>query len=435
MTQAAIPLTETAIGPLVQKVVHQQPVTDMHTHCFAPTFGACPEPKGLLLWGIDQLVTYHYLIAEAFRVVPATQLPYDTFWSMSLEQQADHIWKTLFVDRCPISEACRGVVTTLSQLGLDPNEKTLKPYRRWFAQQNPSAFVDRVMDLANVDMITMTNEVFDDHERQLWLDDPSIGDDPRFAAVLRIDALLLDWPDTAKRLNDWGYAVKVQFDQQTLEETRRFLRDWIKRIKSIYVAVSLPPDFAYPSMTNDGKPDATQTLLDQVVLPVLAESNMALAMMIGVRRGANPALRGAGDIGGQADVLAVANLCAAYPQNRFLVTMLSRQNQHELCVIARIFGNLMVFGCWWFVNNPSLIEEITTMRFELLGTSFVPQHSDARILDQLIYKWSHSRKIIANVLTQKYIDLLEAGYQLTAQRIEQDAALLLRDNFRQFVGC
>ena len=34
------------------------------------------------------------------------------------------------------------------------------------------------------------------------------------------------------------------------------------------------------------------------------------------------------------------------------------------------------------------------MRIELLGTSFIPQHSDARVLDQLIYKWDHSRQII-----------------------------------------
>jgi hypothetical protein len=58
--------------------------------------------------------------------------------------------------------------------------------------------------------------------------------------------------------------------------------------------------------------------------------------------------------------------------------MLARENQHELAVAARKFGNLMVFGCWWFVNNPSLITEITRMRVELLGTSFIPQHSDAR---------------------------------------------------------
>ena len=86
------------------------------------------------------------------------------------------------------------------------------------------------------------------------------------------------------------------------------------------------------------------------------------------------------------------------------VTFLARENQHEAAVAARKFGNLMLFGCWWFVNNPSLIDEITRMRVELLGTSFIPQHSDARVLDQLIYKWDHSRKIVAKVLTDKFAE-------------------------------
>src|SRR5437763_14328525 len=112
---------------------------------------------------------------------------------------------------------------------------------------------------------------------------------------------------------------------------------------------------------------------------------------------------------GLSDVLSVANLCRKFDQNKFLVTMLARENQHELCVAARKFGNLMVFGCWWFLNNPSLIEEIERMRFELLGTSFIPQHSDARVLAQLIYKWDHSRRILAKGMTEKYTDLPATG--------------------------
>jgi hypothetical protein len=30
--------------------------------------------------------------------------------------------------------------------------------------------------------------------------------------------------------------------------------------------------------------------------------------------------------------------------------MLSRENQHELCVVARKFRNVHIFGCWWFTN-------------------------------------------------------------------------------------
>ena len=95
---------------------------------------------------------------------------------------------------------------------------------------------------------------------------------------------------------------------------------------------------------------------------------------------------------------AVHRLCRVHPDNRFLVTMLSRENQHELCVAARKFANLMPFGCWWFLNNPSIVSEITRERLELFGPTFVPQHSDARILEQLLYKWPHSRRDIANAL-------------------------------------
>jgi len=415
----------------VLATLQSQPVTDLHTHCYTPAFGDSSDGsgKGLLLWGIDELVTYHYLVAEVYRVVPASELPYEKFWAMSKTEQADHIWKHVFVERTPISEACRGVLTTLSKLGLDPNEKSLEPYRKWFAQQNASDYVDRVMELANVDSITMTNEVFTDHERSLWEANAAVGDDPRFDAVLRLDPLLRDWPTAAASLHKWGYDVAPDFSDQTIGEARRFLGDWIEKMGAVYVAMSLPPEFQYP----DPEQPAVNTVIEKILLPELAERGLPWAMMIGSTRGVNPALRDAGDMCGKADVQAVVNLCARFPDNRFMVTMLSRENQHELCVAARKFGNLMLFGCWWFLNNPSIIEEMTRERIELLGTSFVPQHSDARILDQLIYKWDHSRQIIAKVLADKYQEATDAGYHITQEHMKRDARLLLRDNFHSFV--
>jgi len=114
--------------------------------------------------------------------------------------------------------------------------------------------------------------------------------------------------------------------------------------------------------------------------------------------------------------------------------MLSRENQHELTVTARKFRNLMVFGCWWFLNNPSLVDEMTRMRFELLGVSVIPQHSDARVLDQLIYKWAHSKKVIADVLFDKYRDLMETGWQLEESEIRRDVRKLFSQNFWDFIN-
>ena len=136
---------------------------------------------------------------------------------------------------------------------------------------------------------------------------------------------------------------------------------------------------------------------------------------------------------GVSDISAVERLCRSYPDNRFLVTALSRDCQHELTVLARKFRNLMIFGCWWFLNDPSMIEELTRMRVELLGLSFIPQHSDARVLDQLIYKWDHSRRIIAGVLVEKYTLALESGWVATSDEVERDVANLFGGNFNRFV--
>jgi hypothetical protein len=159
---------------------------------------------------------------------------------------------------------------------------------------------------------------------------------------------------------------------------------------------------------------------------------LPFALMPGVRRNVNPELKLAGDGVGLTDLSALQNLCARFPDNKFLTTVLARENQHELCVLARKFRNLHIFGCWWFTNVPCLINEMTRVRIELLGLSFTPQHSDARVLDQIIYKWQHSRRIIAQVLADKYAALAQTGWKTTASEIERDVRDLLGGAFQRF---
>jgi hypothetical protein len=242
--------------------------------------------------------------------------------------------------------------------------------------------------------------------------------------------LLRDWPRACAKLSFWGYEARPDFSGKTVDEVRRFLVHWLDKMRAVYVAMSLPPEFRYPDPQNP----AGDRFIRECLMPVLAEKGKPWAMMIGARLRVNPGLREGGDATGIADVMSVVNLCHDFPQNKFMVTMLARENQHELAAAGRKFGNLLPFGCWWFLNNPSLVEEITRMRLELLGTMFVPQHSDARVLDQLIYKWEHSRRVIAKVLVDKYVDLALSGYTVTAKHVQRDVALLLRDNYREFLG-
>lgn len=214
---------------------------------------------------------------------------------------------------------------------------------------------------------------------------------------------------------------------ETVIEARRFLDKWIARMKPLYMAVSLPNDFKFPD------DDARDRLIREVALPTALNHKLPFTIMVGVRRGVNPALRAAGDSLGRADVGAIEQMCVENPDARFMATFLSRENQHELCVAARKFNNLMPFGCWWFLNNPSIVSEVTRERLELLGTSFIPQHSDARILEQLIYKWKHSRRIIAESLYDTYEQLLRNGRAVTRQEIERDVTRMFSGNFRAWV--
>jgi hypothetical protein len=401
----------------VDDAIASTPVFDLHTHLYPPGFGK------LMSWGIDELLTYHYLIGESIR---AGGIAYDAFWAMSRDRQADFVWKTLFVERPPLSEACRGVVTVLHRLGLDVASKNLDDYRAFFRAQTPQGYTDRVFELANVHTVVMTNDPLDPAERGVWLKGPER--DPRFKAVLRIDPLLLGWPAVGEKIRGLGYDVSPELGAGTMAEIRRFLTDWIDRMKAIYVAVSLPPEWKYPD-------DAPATrVADEAILPVCRERNLPFAVMIGVTRQANPQLRMAGDSLARADLSGLHRLCARNPENRFLATVLSRENQHELAVAARLQPNLFVFGCWWYVNNPSLIEEITRMRVELLGGGFAPQHSDARVLDQVIYKWDHSRKIIGKVLKEKFSDLAAAGWPVTRDEVAGAVEGYLSKNFDRFLA-
>jgi hypothetical protein len=405
-----------ALAAQVEKTVLATPVYDIHTHLYDPPFG------DLLLWGIDDLLVYHYLVAETFRYI---DLPEEKFWSLPKREQADLVWDALFVRHSPVSEACRGLLTTLNALGLDVKKRDLPALRKWFAKWKVGDYVTRCMEAAGVRTICMTNNPFDDAERPTW--EKGFPRDSRFTSALRIDPLLIDWPAAARRLAAWGYRVTPDLSPATLGEVRRFLEDWAKRMKALYVMVSLVPDFLYPA---EGPFTA---VIDGAILPFCRDTGLPFALMPGVKRLINPRLRLAGDGVGRVRMESLDALVANNPANKFLVTILSRENQHELCVLARKFRNLHIFGCWWFTNIPILIDEITRLRIELLGLSCTPQHSDARVLDQIIYKWGHSRRIIADVLAEKYADLAATGWKPTRAEIERDVRDLFGGAFEAFL--
>lgn len=408
-----------ALEAAVRRAVAQTTVTDIHTHLFPPAHG------NLLLWGVDELLTYHYLVAELFTVAPRDLSP-SRFWTLTKRQQADLIWEHLFLRHGPLSEATRGVLTVLSTLGLDAAGRDLAAVRRWFDEQSIEVFLPRVFQTANIDYAVMTNNPFVAEEAACWNRGLPMADGLK--AALRIDTLILNWPAAAAVMSDTGYDAAVDLDWKSVAAARRFLADWSARMRPVYLAASLPPTFVYPAETPEAR------VMREVVLPAAKDLGLPLALMIGARKAVNPALRDGGDGVGVANVEAVIHLCQEHPEVKFLVTMLSRVNQHELTVAARKFGNLHLFGCWWFLNDPSMIEELTRMRVELLGTAFTCQHSDARVLDQLLYKWAHTRAVVAEVLVEKFRLQFAAGWRATEEEVRRDVRALFGGSFAEFLA-
>jgi hypothetical protein len=408
-------LSREQISSAVEEALASTTFIDIHTHLFAPEFGK------LGLWGIDELLTYHYLEAEFFR---SSQTTPEQYWALSKQERADAIWRALFVENRPISEATRGIIAVLQAFDLPTDASDLCEARAFFRKQTIGPHIRRVFQMAGISDVVMTNDPLDPDEGPAWMNGGLKH--RQFHAVLRLDRILWGWSRHWQVLASQGYKVDQHASGNSVGEIRRFLAEWCRRMRPLYMAVSLEDTFRFP---DEG---VTNKILAEAVLPSCQEFGLPMSLMIGVRRQVNPAIRLAGDAVGKADLRAVEHLCRDFPAHRFLVSVLSRENQHELCVYARKFNNLMPFGCWWFMNNPSIVEEVTRERLEMLGASFIPQHSDARVLEQVIYKWRNTRMTLAKILGDTYRLLDGVGRTVTRQDIQRDVTRLFRTNFEQW---
>src|SRR5437667_11663440 len=157
-------------------------VIDIHTHLYSPAFGR------IGLWGIDELLTYHYLEAEFFRSSDTTP---EEYWKLSKSERAEAIWKTLFVENSPVSESTRGIIAVLGAFDLPTDASGLQEARRFFQAQLIEPHIRKVLQMAGVSSVVMTNDPLDPDERAAWM---NCGQNhPQFHGVLRLERILWGW--------------------------------------------------------------------------------------------------------------------------------------------------------------------------------------------------------------------------------------------------
>ena len=86
------------------------------------------------------------------------------------------------------------------------------------------------------------------------------------------------------------------------------------------------------------------------------------------------------------------------------------------------------------MNQPSLIKLILNLRIELLGLNFIPQHSDARVTDQLIYKWLLFKALLSDVLYNHYNAIQLKNFKISENQISDDVSKLFFKNSQNFLN-
>ena len=389
----------------IDTAVNHCPIVDVHTHLFPDVLG------DYYLEGIDSLLTYHYLVSE---YLSSSGYDAQAFNMLCKEDQAKLIWNYLFIQHTPFSESCRGILSILKFFNINAKNKS---YETLKALYNDSKLTSsEILDKLNITQVVMTNDPTNFNEWELfqisgWRKD-------FYKASIRLDQLL-----------ESDDVLENCFKHYHISNSNLSLFDKLNQLLDLFLAQS---NFSYAAISLDSL--RLNCLLDcnnftKVVLPWLEKNDIPLALMLGVERSVNSYFGLGGDGVGNSDVDGVRDLCQTYPHNKFLVTVLDQNQDRKLTILSKKFPNLTSFGFWWFCNYPENIASSFKSRIQLIGHhNFVPQHSDSRVFEHLIYKWFHFKAILKRELLDEYKHLYDKGWRPSRQDIYRDVNFLMYEN-------
>ena len=372
----------------LEKFIYSTKVVDIHTHLFPSKY------KKYHKIGLMELLNYHYLVAE---FLSKTNFDPNKFYRLNSLSKSNLIWYHLFLKQPPLSTASLGVVKILRAYGIKDTSITFEKLYKIF--KNIKISEDEIFYLSNVEKVVMTNNPFDLNEFKILEDNRDL----RYVPSIRIDDIFNN-KINLKKISNY-YNIKLIDKKNYLFN---FFESIIKKHSPAYFALS----------TENLNEINYKNELEQILI-LLKKYHIPMMLLIGVKRKVNASYQLAGDGIGTFNFNKLENLLNKYPHNKFLVTCLNETDQFKLTVLARKFQNLKIFGFWWFNNQKSIVTNLLKTRIELLGDNFILQHSDARVADQLIYKWNDFRAIYTNVLHEKFKELIVSGFKIKSENLEK----------------
>ncbi|MCB0323301.1 MAG: hypothetical protein KDD69_06985 [Bdellovibrionales bacterium] len=402
---------------LLDRVLREMTFTDIHVHDMPDVMG--PE---FALAGPDATIDYHYLYGEVLSDHRFSDAEAEALWQLPQAERVDLLIERSFGDGAlPVSEGRLGILTAAHALGLPTDSGDIKrivaEWRTLYAELGRERYTNLIFEKARVNRVISTQSPFVEAECERYLDDRVIAEwDPRYWCGLRFDEFAHK-PETigplCERMKFPGAAGPLGNPKAQLH-ARKLLEFWIDRLPNVrYVALSLPGKLDF----SDSQHRALLTI-EQVLAPVCRERNLPLFLMPFVRRQINPAYRNAGDVVERGDINGLIDLISRHRDILWAVTPLDEGDNYPLSFATRALGNLRVWGHWWCNLNPSLIKQQLKLRLENNGYAHYGINSDARIRDQLLFKFPHYLRVLHEVLLERCLDIQQlSGWPVTEEQV------------------
>lgn len=381
----------------ILNILNSIEIVDIHTHLFPPEF------KSYYKSGLVELLNYHYLVVE---FLSSSKYDPEKFFSLKPIKRAQLVWDFIFINNTPISDAAIGIIKIFNFLKIK-NLKN-KDLLTLIAEIDNKFDLKKFLKKNQISKIVMTNNPCDEKEWALFKNKK--WDRKTFLSSIRIDDFFKKNSKYSKLSNSIFY---------------KFIRMRSLEARPVYFALSC-----------DG-PDIKKIFKSKkmkIILKLLKQEKIPLMILVGVKREVNKKFREGGDGVGSDDLSQLEEVVNNNKENTFIVTHLSNNSQYKLTVLSRKLPNLTLFGIWWHLNQDQYQKEILLNRISLLGFNFLPQHSDSRVSEQLIYKWENFKQIISEVLSKKYEMLDRMNYKINKKDIERDLNKLFHQNYRKLLG-
>ena len=416
------------VNEKIWTIIHQTPTFDIHTQLFDLRF----KPE-LIKTGIDELLTTPELAAELFRHNPPSlnnpgqELTRNEYESMPQRIKSEVVWHRLFLANTPLSESTRAVLTILGLLQQDPKTRNLGAYRNFFNNSSRQQHISKILEQANINgLVTCYNPLSSAVQKAIKINSNS----SKLYTALDLSELVCNWKKSYEKLTKTGFTVKRVLDKSVYPIVKNFLTQMIETSNAVYLYLNLPSESSLNSKNN-----YTAKLITKCIAPLSQQLGKPLAIAFSDAKKAptlnslkmNQPLQ-------FSNLDFIQELSTKFPELKLMVTDSNYENQQNFILLAQSNPRLMPVLQSAQLTGKSNFTSLNRQSLELLGTSFIAHGRTARVYEELLSNWAHTRWMLGTILQERYTSLYRTGWRVTEQEIIREISAILSDNARKFIG-